>query len=53
MAAGLQWHSMALGHQIRVIDKRRLGACYGILSDPQLRAEIATTVEGCLDLPYL
>jgi mRNA-degrading endonuclease toxin of MazEF toxin-antitoxin module len=42
---------MTLCYQIRAIDKRRLGACYGILSDPQLRAETATAIEDCLDPP--
>lgn len=51
--AGLPMESMALCYQIRAIDKRRLGACYGVVSDPELRAEIAATTEDCLDLPYL
>jgi mRNA interferase MazF len=49
-AAGQPDDSLALAHQVRTISTHRLGAPYGDLADPGLRAKVREALRVYLDL---
>ena len=49
-AAGQPRDSVVLAHQIRTISKRRLGAPYGYVAEPELHRNIETAIRIHLDL---
>lgn len=48
--AGLTSESLAMAHQIRAVDKRRLGRSTGILTDAVLRRQVEKTLRLQLGL---
>jgi mRNA interferase MazF len=49
-AAGQPVDSVALGHQIRTISRRRLGERYGELTDPEFRQGVRSALKVFLNL---
>lgn len=47
---GLRVDSFALCHQVRALDKRRLGQRYGQITDTDIRERILDTLALCFDL---